>query len=144
MVRIRRRIRNRNRVRVRVRVPARRAWRNKRKQSGMTLIEIMIVMVIMALVAVAAGFAVVPTWQRARIRQAGIDAKAIRQMAVAYQLEFGECPSVQDLLEKQILDPSTTTKDPWGSPFAITCEGSDLTVISAGPDAELNTEDDIS
>ena len=138
MVRIRRRIRNRNRAR------ARRAWRNKRKQSGMTLIELMIVMVIMALVAVAAGFAVMPALQRARIRQATTDANSIRQMVVAYQVEFGESPSVQDLLDKQILSSSTTTTDPWGSPFAISCEGSEPSVISAGPDTELNTEDDIS
>jgi len=124
---------------------ARRARKRSRKHlSGMTLIEMMIVMVIMALVAVAAGFAVMPTYNRARIRQAKTDATSIRQMAVAYELEFGECPSLQDLIDKQVLSSSTTTQDPWGSPFAITCEGVEPSVISAGPDQELNTEDDIS
>lgn len=117
--------------------------RSRKHLSGMTLIEVMIVMVIMALVAVAAGFAVMPTYQRARIRQAQTDAAAIRQMVVAYQIEFGGCPSVQDLVDKQVLSASTTTKDPWGTPFAITCDDAEPSVISAGPDAQLNTEDDI-
>jgi prepilin-type N-terminal cleavage/methylation domain-containing protein len=118
--------------------------RNRKHLSGMTLIEVMIVMVIMALVAVAAGFAVMPTLQRARVRQAATDASSIRQMVLAYQIEFGECPSIQDLIDKQILSASTATADPWGTPFSIACDDAEPAVISAGPDKPLSTEDDIS
>lgn len=133
--------------RIRPCLPRKHRGKRKRKRastSGMTLIEVMIVMVIMALVAVAAGFAVMPTYNRARIRQAKTDAMSIRQMAVAYELEFGACPSLQELIDKQVISSATTTRDPWGSPFAISCDGAEPTVISAGPDQELNTEDDIS
>ena len=123
----------------------RRARKRYRKHlSGMTLIEVMIVMVIMALVAVAAGFAVMPALTRARIRQTSTDAAAIRQMAVAYQVEYDGCPTVQDLLDKQIMSSSTTRTDPWGNPFSIECGEAEPTVISAGPDEQLGTEDDIS
>ena len=43
----------------------------------MTLIEIMVVMVIMALVATAAGFAILPQLQKAKIKQTSSDAKAM-------------------------------------------------------------------
>lgn len=118
--------------------------RNRKHLSGMTLIEVMIVMVIMALVAVAAGFAVMPQLTRARIRQASTDAATIRQMAVAYQIEYDACPSVEDLLEKQIMSSSTTRTDPWGNPFAIECGEAEPAVTSAGPDEQIGTEDDIS
>jgi hypothetical protein len=48
------------------------------------------------------------------------------------------------LLDKQILSATTTTEDPWGNPFSIACDDTEPTVISAGPDGQLNTEDDIS
>jgi len=122
----------------------RRARRRQRKQlSGMTLIEVMIVMVIMAMVAVAAGFAVMPVYRRQQIQQAKTDAATIRQMVVAYQIEFGSCPDVQALIDKQIMSASTTSKDPWGTPFEIACDDTEPLVTSAGPDKQLGTEDDI-
>lgn len=122
----------------------RRARRRYRKHlSGMTLIEVMIVMVIMAMVAVAAGFAVMPVYRRQQIQQAKTDAASIRQMVIAYQLTYDACPDVQALVDKEILSASTTSKDPWGTPFEIACDDTEPSVISAGPDKELNTEDDI-
>ena len=121
-----------------------RASKRKRKHlEGMTLIELMIVMVIMALVATAAGFAVIPALTNARIRQASTDASTIRQMATAYLVDYDECPSVEDLLEKRIMSSSTTRTDPWGNPFSIECDGSEPKVTSAGPDEQIGTEDDI-
>ena len=64
-------------------------------------------------------------------------------MVLAYQLEYDECPSIEDLLEKQIMSSSTTRTDPWGNPFAIECDGVEPTVTSAGPDEQMGTEDDI-
>jgi prepilin-type N-terminal cleavage/methylation domain-containing protein len=125
--------------------PTARARTRNRRLSGMTLIEVMIVMVIMALVAVAAGFAVMPAVDRTRVRQAQTDASTIRQMAIAYQLEqSGACPTLQDLVDMQIQSASTTSGDPWGTPFVIECGEAEPTVISAGRDKQLNTEDDIS
>jgi general secretion pathway protein G len=121
-----------------------RTSRRKRKHlEGMTLIELMIVMVIMALVATAAGFAVIPALTNARIRQASTDASTIRQMATAYLVDYDECPSVEDLLEKRIMSSSTTRTDPWGNAFAIECDGLEPKVTSAGPDEQVGTEDDI-
>jgi prepilin-type N-terminal cleavage/methylation domain-containing protein len=122
---------------------ARRRHRNRKHMSGMTLIEVMIVMVIMAMVAVAAGFAVMPVYRRSQIQQAKTDAAAIRQMAVAYQIQFDDCPDVQALIDKEIMSASTTSTDPWGTPFEIACDDTEPVVTSPGPDKQLNTEDDI-
>jgi len=104
----------------------------------------MVVMVIMALVAVAAGFAVMPAWRRAQIRQAMIDAGTIRQVVVAYQMEVGDCPeSVDALVREEILSAQTTTVDPWGNAFAIDCQGPEPVVHSAGLDGEHDTADDL-
>jgi hypothetical protein len=51
---------------------------------------------------------------------------------------------VQDLVDKHVQSASTTSKDPWGTPFEIECGDVEPTVKSAGPDKQLNTEDDIS
>lgn len=127
-----------------VRARRRRARRKNRKHlSGMTLIEVMIVMVIMALVATAAGFAVMPQLIASRRKQAAIDARTIQQMAVAYQVEYDGCPTVQDLLDKQIMSSSTTRTDPWGNPYGIECEDAEPTVRSAGQDEQMGTDDDI-
>ena len=41
------------------------------------------------------------------------------------------------------LDSSRRTTDAWDRDFLIECEGDDIIVISAGPDTEMGTEDDI-
>jgi hypothetical protein len=51
---------------------------------------------------------------------------------------------VQDLVDKHIQSASTTRKTLWGNPFSIECGEVEPKVTSAGPDKQLNTEDDIS
>jgi general secretion pathway protein G len=120
-----------------------RTRRPRRRREAMTLIEIMIVMVIMALVATAAGFAVTAALDRARKRQARTDATTVQQAAVAYQLEIGGCPTMDDLVREEILSAQSATTDPWGQPFHIECDGREPTATSPGPDETLGTEDDI-
>ena len=53
------------------------------------------------------------------------------------------CPTVEDLVNERYLDGSRRTTDAWDTDFQISCEDGDIAVISAGPDLEFNTEDDI-
>src|SRR5690349_15064319 len=71
-------------------------------QEGMTLIEIMIVMVIMALVATAAGFAIIPQLNKAKVKQTSTDAKAIASAAEMYMAEHDECPNTEQLVQDKI------------------------------------------
>ena len=117
--------------------------RRARRRSGMTLVEIMAVLVIIAMVAGAVGFAVLPTIQKARIKATRNDAKAISSAAVLYMSDTDGCPTVQDLLTEKILDKNKNTKDAWDNEFAIECDEDGPVAISAGPDKQMGTEDDI-
>jgi general secretion pathway protein G len=121
----------------------RRSAVNKRRQQGMTLIEIMIVMVIMALVAAGAGFAIVPQLQKAKIKSTQQDAKSIAAAAEMYMAENKDCPTVQKLLDQKILNKKNHTKDAWDNEFAIECDDDGAVVKSGGPDGQLGNDDDI-
>lgn len=116
-----------------------------RRNGGMTLVEIMIVVIIMALIATAVGVAVLPRLKQARIDSTRTDAQSVRSAAVMFVSENpgGDCPSVEELTEGGYLDSSRRTTDAWDNDFTVECEGDDVIVVSAGPDGEMGTEDDI-
>lgn len=126
-------------------LPARlRARRRLRRTEGMTLVEIMIVVIIMALIATAVGVAVVPQWKKSQRRQAVSDAQAVSAAVLLYMADSNRCPaSSQELQNEGYLDRSKRATDPWDNEFQITCEGDDIYVVSAGPDGQFGTEDDI-
>ncbi|MDD9933461.1 MAG: type II secretion system protein [Myxococcales bacterium] len=117
--------------------------RRRKAVQGMTLIEIMVVMVIMALVATAAGFAIIPQLNKAKIKQTSADAKAIASAAELYMAEHDECPTTEDLVNDKILAKDKNTKDAWDNDFSIECDEDGATVRSAGPDETMGSEDDI-
>lgn len=114
-------------------------------REGMTLVEIMVVITIMALIAGAVGVAVMPRLNKARIESTRTDAQSIRAAAQMYLMENpgGGCPSMDDLIEERILDSSKRVNDAWDNQFQIECEGGEPFVVSAGPDGQFGTEDDI-
>ncbi|MCX7807061.1 MAG: type II secretion system GspH family protein [Deltaproteobacteria bacterium] len=119
--------------------------RRRRKQLGVTLVEIMIVVIIMAMIAAAVGVAVLPRLNEARIEQARTDAHTIRSVVEMYlaQRPNADCPTVEDLAREKFLSAQARTTDPWDRPFSIECEGDEVVVISAGPDGQIGTADDI-
>jgi general secretion pathway protein G len=121
-----------------------RALRRALRRQGMTLIEIMIVVVIMALVATGVGIAVIPQLQKAKIRQAESAVATVRSAVQLYMAtNNAECATMEQLLEDKAIDKATATKDSWDHEFKIECDGTEVTVASAGPDGEFETEDDI-
>jgi general secretion pathway protein G len=117
--------------------------RKRRAQSGMTLIEIMIVMVIMALIAAGAGFAIIPSLNKAKIKATRGDAKSIGSAATMYLAENKDCPTVQKLVDDKILDKKNRTKDAWDNEYMIECDEDGPVVRSAGPDGQMGNDDDI-
>lgn len=53
------------------------------------------------------------------------------------------CPTLDDLLEANVIDSATTTEDPWGQAYLIECEGTHVAVLSSGQDRVFGTEDDV-
>lgn len=116
----------------------------RKHQEGMTLIEIMIVITIFAMIAGGVAVALLPRLEEARIKSTKTDAQALRSAVMLYVADNPRgCPTVEDLVTERYLDSSRRTADAWDTPFQISCEDGDIVVISAGPDLEFNTEDDI-
>lgn len=117
----------------------------QRAQQGLTLIEIMVVVVIIATFVGGAALVLRPQLEKANIKAAKTDTDAVRSAATLFFAEDpgADCPTVDDLVEQQLLASNKRTADPWGNEFKIECTGGDITVISAGPDEEFGTEDDV-
>ncbi|QQR89517.1 MAG: type II secretion system protein GspG [Myxococcales bacterium] len=110
---------------------------------GMTLVEIMVVMAIIALVAAGVGFALIPQFNKAKIKQTTADVQTVRSAAIIWLSDNTGCPSVGELIENKFLDQGARTQDAWGNDFRIECTSDDIEVSSGGPDGEFGTEDDI-
>jgi general secretion pathway protein G len=116
----------------------------RQRREGMTLIEIMIVITIIALIGGGVAVALLPQLNKAQIDSTKIDADKLRSVVQLYVGQNPrECPTVEQLVSERYLDGSRRTTDAWETEFEITCEDTEISVRSAGPDLEFNTEDDI-
>lgn len=73
------------------------------------------------------------------------DAETVADAAEMYVAENpgGACPTAGLLVAHGFLAPSSATTDCRGRPFGVECDGTDITVRSAGPDGQHETKDDI-
>ncbi len=118
--------------------------RAHRAVEGMTLIEIMIVVVIMAMVAAGVGFAVLPQLDRAKKQNTEAAIESVRGAVQLYvATNNAECATVPQLIEEKFLDKAKASTDSWDHEFRIECDGTEITVTSAGSDGQFDTEDDI-
>ena len=114
------------------------------RRAGMTLIDIMIVITIIALIGGGVAVALLPQLEKAQIDSTRSDAQSLLSAIMLYKADNPrECPTVEDLVNERYLDKTRRTTDAWETDFLISCEDGDIIVISAGPDLEFNTEDDI-
>ncbi|MFO0923928.1 MAG: type II secretion system protein GspG [Pirellulales bacterium] len=127
---------------------------NRRRRAGFTLIEILLVLVIVSVVAGAAMLSIFAQQDRAyinltkqQISQAGTALKTYRLNSGSYPNTLnalwenpGDLPAGQTWT--QSLDKPMAA-DPWGSPFEYKLNGNSYEIRSAGPDKQMNTEDDI-
>lgn len=118
------------------------------RQSGITLLEIMIVLAIIGLVmGVLVGPKVYRSFSEARVKTAFLMLKEYESAYTRWVADNeGDCPDkLEDLLK---YTNKKDTKDPWSSAFVMKCGDAAPTenrfgVISLGPDKKEGTEDDI-
>jgi hypothetical protein len=104
-----------------------------------------------AVAALALGLSASGLWW-AESRSAGEDAETssrsdanqIQIAAGSFRAQHSEgCPTLSQLEEEHFLDRAARQDDAWGNRFRVHCDGDKISVSSAGPDGEANSEDDI-
>ncbi|MEX1365095.1 MAG: type II secretion system protein GspG [Nannocystaceae bacterium] len=128
-----------------LRLPPGRVGLASRAQRGMTLIEIMVVVAIIGLIMGGVGIMAFNRLQDAALATAKSETKKIQAAIDTYRVsKKGKCPKTfEDLKAAQFID--RVPKDPWDKEFQFKCPGEKaaIDVISAGPDGEFDTPDDI-
>ena len=128
--------------------------RERKKQKGFTLVEMMAVLVIIALVAGIVAINVIPSTEKARKKTVKAQMAHFENAIKLFNLDTGAYPrDLNDLVtdpgdvsgwEKPYMD--RIPKDPWGSSYIyeFTGEGSPpYRIISPGPDRQQGTPDDL-
>lgn len=119
-------------------------------QAGFTLVEVLLVV---AILGILAGVMVFSTKGRIGQTQIGACRTSIQGICTAidvYEVDNGTIPASLDALMKKSNEMNwrgpylrQEPLDPWGTKFNYTREGDEYKVISAGPDGQLGTADDI-
>ena len=127
--------------------------KNARRQSGFTLVEIMVVVVIIGIL----GALVVPKLLgrtgESRVTAAKVDITSLKQALALYKLDNQRYPTteqgLQSLIEKPSNGPAANgwktggyveklPKDPWGNPYQYLSPGihGDIDIFSLGADGQ--------
>ena len=127
---------------------ASRRWnrRTALAQSGLSLVEIMVVITIMALVMGAVAVAVFPALKKASCKTAVGEEQTIQQQIGLYRAERGDCPKgLEDLFAEKYITKNPI--DPWGKNYNYKCPGEknpeSADVWSSGNDKQEGTPDDV-
>jgi len=127
----------------------------KQRQSGMTLIEILVVLVLIGIVLGIVGGNFIGRGEKAKGDAARIEIGQIGQALDLYKLEIGRYPTTQDGLQALITAPAgtdrwngpywknkTIPKDPWGNEYRYVAPGQHgaFDIVSLGADGKEGGE----
>ncbi|MFM9997051.1 MAG: type II secretion system protein GspG [Phycisphaerales bacterium] len=122
----------------------RRAWRGAR--GGFSLLELMLVLAIIGVLTAVAAWNIAGTGERAKIRVTKTSMATIREMLQSYQVDHSAYPPDLAALVAGKFMEAGRDKDGFGRGFYYRPTGvaeRPYDLISAGPDGQLNTPDDI-
>lgn len=134
--------------------------RRETRQSGFTLLEIMVVVVIISILAAFIVPKIMNRPEQARMVKARQDIMALKNALEMYKLDNGVYPTTDQGLEALSKRPEIPPlpphwnedgyvdrlfDDPWGRPYQYLSPGvhDKVDIFSLGPDGEAETEDDI-
>ncbi len=123
-------------------------------QAGFSLIEILLVVGIIAFLSVLVGVSVIRSKQDVDRKQAITGAQLVASKAQMFFLDTGVLPANVEQLQ---LAPAVVSnwkgpylmpqqdRDPWQQHYTLKAPGAhqDVDVVSAGPDRQANTSDDL-
>ncbi len=123
------------------------------RRSGFTLIEVLLVVAILGILAAVVVGNFGNHGDNARIKATRSSIAAIATQIDVYQLDTGRYPtSLQNLLTSSgepnwngpyIRGGEGALQDSWGTALNYRVEGNSYKIVSAGKDAQMGTEDDI-
>ena len=131
-----------------------------RKQSGFSLLEVMVVLVIIGMIMSIVAPNIMGQQEEAALDKARLDIQQIEDALSMYKLRNKTYPTTEQGLEalvtKTSIEPipkrfpedgfiKSLPEDPWGNPYQLIYPGEigKIDVFSMGPDGEVGTEDDI-
>jgi len=131
-----------------------------KKQTGFSLIEVMVVIAIMGLLASLILPNVLGAGEQANRQKAKTDIVALENALAQYRLDNGLFPTTEQGLEALVNEPTSEPaprnyrrggyikrlpKDPYGSDYLLLSPGEngDVDIFSAGEDRQPGTDDDI-
>lgn len=121
----------------------------RRHRNGFTLVELLLVVTIIGVLATVVIMNMGGIGTESRITATRASISTICQTAATYEIQVGRLPeSLDDLTspinERKPLLKKGALNDAWGIPFTYKMTGKDdYEVRSAGPDAKMGTDDDI-
>lgn len=126
----------------------------KRRQRGLTLIEILVVVTILGLIAGIVGITVANQLEDAKVDTANVQIKNIGDALELYKIKFNRYPTTAEGLQALTKPPGgkkplmeNIPKDPWDADYIFVCPGthnnSKFDLQSKGADGVADTEDDI-
>ncbi|KZN29974.1 MULTISPECIES: type II secretion system major pseudopilin GspG [Pseudoalteromonas] len=131
-----------------------------KKQSGFSLLEVMVVLVIIGMIMSIVAPNIMGNQEQAAIDKANLDITQIESAMKIYKLQNKRYPTTEQgleaLVEKTTIDPvpkrfpdggflNELPLDPWDNPYQLVSPGEigKIDIFSMGPDGEVGTEDDI-
>ncbi|MEQ3512709.1 type II secretion system major pseudopilin GspG [Pseudoalteromonas sp. BZB3] len=131
-----------------------------KKQSGFSLLEVMVVLVIIGMILSIVAPNIMGQQEEASRDKAHLDIQQLEDAMNMYKLKNKKYPTTEQGLEalvtKTTIDPvprrfpeggfiSKLPEDPWGNPYQLVSPGEmgKIDIFSMGPDGEVGTDDDI-
>jgi general secretion pathway protein G len=121
----------------------------RKGQSGMTLIEIMVVIAIIGIVMSAVGYGVMNYLAEAKVDAARVSLEKIGSVLEMYYAKHDEYPSSLDELTKSASKKGKGAlkkgdlKDPWKKKWIYSVDGDGFKLCTSGPDKKESTDDDL-
>lgn len=130
--------------------------RQGRRNSGFTLLELLLVMAILVVLAGLSTVAVINLQKGAYQKTALVEIETMEKACKMYKLNAGSYPATLDDLYTNPTGMSRAqwggpyldkpiSNDPWQSPYSYTKDelNDRVTITSPGPDKQTGTEDDV-